>query len=66
MMAYKVAKEHVRTRLVAARADSNVDAFTLFEEKLLEEQLMDTNSLTGELNALAQRFRQHYGERFCL
>lgn len=66
LTAYRIAKQHVRTRLAADRGNWNGDIFTLFEEQCLSGKLIDREALTSELNALATCFRRHYGSDFCL
>ncbi len=66
MMAYRLAKQHVKNRLAAARADTEVSIFLLFEKKLLSGSLIDAKSLASQLDALATEFQKHYQDRFSL
>lgn len=66
VMAYRIAKEHVRERLRDAHSRSTGDIFQLFEGMLLRRKLTDQGKLKAELNSLAARFRDHYGTSFSL
>jgi hypothetical protein len=59
MMAYRIAKEHVRTRLIEASASSKTDLFKLFERLLLRQRLTDDRLVT-ELTSLADLFKRRY------
>lgn len=66
VMAYRVAKHHLRARLSEAREGATVDMFLLFERMWLRGKLMDSAALHTELNLLADQFQRRYGESFSL
>ncbi|MGE5611058.1 MAG: hypothetical protein ACM359_17540 [Bacillota bacterium] len=65
-MAYRLAKLHARRRLEQLRGGRSVSALAVLERAFLIRQLLDQSVLRPELDALAGRFREHYGSRFVL
>ncbi|HTU60043.1 MAG TPA: hypothetical protein VMF89_16435 [Polyangiales bacterium] len=65
LAAYRLAKRHVAGRLAEARKPGE-NVFAQFEWALLRKRLFDHAALRAELVALADRYRDHWGERFVL
>jgi hypothetical protein len=65
-MAYRLTRQHARAQLERARAKGRGSALLILEQAFLLRRLLDQDFLKSQLNALAGRFRQHYGERFTL
>jgi hypothetical protein len=64
--AYRLAKQHVRDRLVELRGESDTSAFKVFENALLRNRLLAHDRLGGALSQLAERFDERYGSAFHL
>ncbi|MBI4523154.1 MAG: hypothetical protein HY695_04990 [Deltaproteobacteria bacterium] len=64
--AYRTAKEHVRSRLEAAKSIRSGDSFSIFEWALLRDRLIDHSDLASRLSSLAETFQARYGDRFTL
>jgi hypothetical protein len=70
-MAYRIAKRHAAESLRRAKAARPASAprlptLRLFESMFLLRQLFDPAAIRGELDALADTFRDRYGDRFSL
>lgn len=66
MMAYKLAHDYVRERLVTLRAGRPVSFFQVFENALLRNQLIEADELNRRLNGLADRFEARWPGEFRL
>lgn len=66
LMAYRLAKNHVFTRLARDRKNSTVDVFSQFEMAFLRKRLFDHETLRRDLIDLADAFKAQYGEQFDL
>jgi hypothetical protein len=66
LTAYRLTKDHAFSRLAEQRKQSGQSAFRLFELGYLRNRLLDHGMLKKELIALADRYAQHYGDRFRL
>lgn len=64
--AYRLTKHHVAARLADRYRDGEKqrDIFSLFESAFIRRKLIDTTQLSIELNGLAARYEQYFGERF--
>jgi len=66
-MAYRLTKQHARAQLEHATSKRpDRTALSLFEGMFLLRQILDQAALRPQLEALADRFRDQYGPRFCL
>ena len=63
--AYRLVKGHAAERLREKYEDGK-NIFTQFELAYLKRSLVDADQLRSELNRLAKRFDDSYGERFRL
>lgn len=66
MAAYRVAKQHVRARLVELRGTADTSVFKVFENALLRRRLLAHDQLKQALSELADQFEQRYGAEFSL
>ena len=66
MMAYQLTHAYVRDRLVTLKADRVISMFTVFENALLRNQLIEADGLKARLNALADRFEARWPGQFYL
>lgn len=64
--AYRITKQQISKRLAASCSSSNRDVFTVFESGFIRGNLLDIEKLRVELSQLARRFKDKYGDRFCL
>jgi hypothetical protein len=62
--AYRITKQHVSERLKEKHSATQRDVFSVFESGFIRGTLIDTQQLANELNELARRFHEHYGDRF--
>jgi hypothetical protein len=66
MMAYQLTHAYVRDRLVTLKGDRVMSMFTVFENALLRNQLIEADVLKGHLNTLADRFEARWPGQFHL
>jgi hypothetical protein len=66
VMAYRLAKSFAADQLRRARqsAKPNISTLRIFEGLFALKQLLDTSQIRPRLDALADEFAAHYGERF--
>src|SRR4051812_6920104 len=68
VMAYRLARRHARDQLAAAKASRGTGAAALavLEPAFLLRRLLDQSVLRPQIEALAAKFKDHYGDRFRL
>jgi hypothetical protein len=64
--AYSMAKAHARQQLAMGKKTSGMSALALLERAFLSRRLLNQDVLRPQIEALAVKFKQHYGERFVL
>lgn len=66
MSAYRITKEHIRSRLKRAVDVYCASSFSLFERGILRKTLFDHSHLKSQLASLADEFHMRYGSGFSL